>query len=114
MTRKIGNIYEQKAITYLLENGYKVLDTNVHISHKEIDIICTKNDILIIVEVKYRKDCNLEFFPLTNKKKEYLIECSEIIWQNNPYHSYELKFWQIDLIFFYEKGLQYFENITQY
>ena len=50
----IGAWGEQLARNYLRANGYTVMEKNLHIQHKEIDIIATKDDRIIFVEVKTR------------------------------------------------------------
>ena len=50
-----GNRGEEKAIDYLLSNGYVILERNWKIGHLEVDIIASNKDFLIIVEVKTRK-----------------------------------------------------------
>lgn len=50
-----GNRGEEKAIDYLLSNGYVILERNWKIGHLEVDIIASNEDFLIIVEVKTRK-----------------------------------------------------------
>ncbi len=50
----IGKLGENIASKYLKSNGYKILETNVHISHNEIDIIAKDSEYIIFVEVKTR------------------------------------------------------------
>ncbi len=45
---------EKTAILFLLENNYKIIETNYRFQKAEIDIIAQKKDILICVEVKTR------------------------------------------------------------
>ncbi len=52
--RAIGSRYEQKAVSYLEQNGYLVLDTNYRNRYGEIDIIASRDGLLVFVEVKYR------------------------------------------------------------
>jgi len=49
---------EELASLYLIQNGYKVLETNWRFRHAEIDIIAQRNDMLVIAEVKTRKSKN--------------------------------------------------------
>lgn len=50
----IGKRGERIAVRYLKKNRYKILETNRHQSHNEIDIIATNRDYLVFVEVKTR------------------------------------------------------------
>ncbi len=55
MNTKIqGNSGEAQAFHYLIENNYKILETNYKCKIGEIDIIATKDNTIIFVEVKKR------------------------------------------------------------
>lgn len=54
LNRDIGNYCEDLAKEYLKDNNYHILDCNFRNFLGEIDIICTQNNLLIIVEVKGR------------------------------------------------------------
>ena len=51
-SRKIGQIGESVTVEYLKREGYKILATNYRTKQIEIDIICTRRDIVHFVEVK--------------------------------------------------------------
>ena len=53
-TAEIGKKGERIAATFLKQNGYKILETNRHESHNEIDIIAANREYIIFVEVKTR------------------------------------------------------------
>jgi putative endonuclease len=52
--RSIGKEFEQKAVEYLMFQGYKIVMTNFQCRTGEIDIIAKKDNYLIFIEVKYR------------------------------------------------------------
>ena len=52
--KETGNKGEQVAKEYLEKKGYKILDTNWHHHHRELDIIAKEDKVLVIVEVKTR------------------------------------------------------------
>lgn len=54
--KKLGNIGEFIASAYLILKGYRILCRNFLVKGGEIDIIAEKNDVIVIVEVKTRKD----------------------------------------------------------
>ena len=53
-TVDIGRLGEKLAAKELRKNGYRIVGTNVHVSHNEIDIIAKNRDFLVFVEVKTR------------------------------------------------------------
>ncbi len=52
--RRVGSNYEQKAVAYLCENGYSILECNFRNRIGEIDIIAKKHEYICFIEVKYR------------------------------------------------------------
>ncbi len=50
--RKIGDEGEQIACEYLSSLGYAIVDRNVNVSHKELDIIAEDDEAIVFVEVK--------------------------------------------------------------
>ncbi len=70
---------EQIAVKFLKNKGYKVLETNWRFQHKEIDIIAQKNNEIVFVEVKSRK--NTAFGEpeeaVTEQKQKHLIDAAE-------------------------------------
>lgn len=53
--REIGTVYENKAVLFLQEKGFQILERNFYTRFGEIDIIAMDRDYLVFVEVKYRK-----------------------------------------------------------
>ena len=53
-SQKTGKFGEQKALSYLVEKKYKIIETNWRYQKSEIDIIASKNNELVFVEVKTR------------------------------------------------------------
>ena len=54
--RKRGAAYEVIATRYLEKQGLKILEVNYRIRQGEVDIIALDGDILVFIEVKYRKN----------------------------------------------------------
>ena len=52
--QKTGKVGEQKAISYLIEKNYQIIETNWRHQKCEIDIIASKNKELVFIEVKTR------------------------------------------------------------
>lgn len=54
--RKIGGRGEEVAVAFLEGKGYNIIERNFNCTVGEIDIIARKDDFLVFIEVKYRKD----------------------------------------------------------
>jgi len=77
--RKKGTEGEKIAAKYLEEKGYEVLWRNYRYKNKEIDLICKKDEYLVVVEVKtrYFKGDEWPDEIVTMNKQRYLIEATE-------------------------------------
>ena len=78
-TVKKGKKGEQLAKDFLENQGYIIHELNWRFQHKEIDIIAEKNNEIVFVEVKSRK--NSDFGEpeeaVTDKKQQLLIDAAE-------------------------------------
>lgn len=85
---KIGLKGEQIAADFLLNKGYIIIHRNWRNGKKELDIIASKGDLLVIVEIKTRT--NFDFgFPeeaVTRKKQQYLKFAAQAFVDANPQH----------------------------
>ena len=54
----LGKMGEDAAVAYLEQNGYAILHRNWRKNRLELDIVASKDGILIIVEVKTRTNTN--------------------------------------------------------
>ena len=66
---------EEIVQNYLIEGGYRILERNFRFHHREVDIIAAKDDILVFVEVKSRKDEDFGrgFEAISDMKKRNII-----------------------------------------
>ncbi|MBL7684334.1 MAG: YraN family protein [Flavipsychrobacter sp.] len=81
---------EHIAENFLLKKGYKILHTNWRWGRKEVDIIAEKGDMVVMVEVKTRR--NFQFgFPeeaVTQRKRTHLKELAVAFFEaNNQYQN---------------------------
>ena len=53
-TVDIGRMGEKLACKFLRKKGYRIIKTNIHLSHNEIDIIAKNKEYIVFVEVKTR------------------------------------------------------------
>ncbi|MCW5517796.1 YraN family protein [Muriicola sp. Z0-33] len=65
-----GRAGEQMAVDYLKSKGYTILHRNYRYLKAEIDIVASKDDILAIIEVKYRSSTSLGSIAETVTKKK--------------------------------------------
>jgi putative endonuclease len=77
--KELGKIGEAIAQKYLLTKGYKIRHTNWHFGHKELDIVATKDNTLVIVEVKTRYTDYWEEpkEAVRRKKQKFMIQAAE-------------------------------------
>lgn len=52
---ELGRMGEEKAAEYLIREGYLILERNWRLRRKELDIICQKDGLIVVVEVKTRQ-----------------------------------------------------------
>ncbi len=52
--RARGTLGEEKAVDYLEEKGYRILERNFRFDRGEIDIVAEENGVLVFIEVKTR------------------------------------------------------------
>lgn len=52
----LGKWGEHKAEEFLRTRGYRVVERNWRYGHRDIDIVAAKDDVLVIVEVKTRRN----------------------------------------------------------
>jgi putative endonuclease len=65
---KIGKEQEEIALNYLKKKGYKIVHKNYSCKLGEIDIIAEDKDVVVFVEVKYRKS---DYFGLPREAVNY-------------------------------------------
>lgn len=98
-TRKqvVGRWGEDAAAEYLTANGYLVLSRNVHSAHGEIDIVASKDGLLVFVEVKTRSSHTFAYpeDSVTLRKQAYLLSAAEEYLQAHPESG---ESWQFDVI----------------
>lgn len=83
---KQGREGERKAKEYLQKKGYKILANNWRFSKYEIDLIALYKDILVFVEVKYRKNSDFgepELFVDKKKQRNLIKAANEYIRQED-------------------------------
>jgi putative endonuclease len=109
---ELGNTGELLAQDYLSKKGYKILETNWHFQHKEIDIIAIKDDFLVFVEVKTRRTnfFGEPFVFVDNAKQKFIVKAAnEYITRFN--RNEEARFDIISILYNdFKKDIQHIED----
>ena len=95
-----GFYFEEVARRYLKSKGYILLEVNFLCKFGEIDIIASKDDFLVFVEVKGRK--NTDFgYPrdyVTASKIRKIISTANYYIMKNKYNDIKCRFDVIEII----------------
>jgi putative endonuclease len=93
----IGRWGEEMASQYLIAKGYALLAHNIHSPHGEIDIVASKDGLLVFVEVKTRSSHAFAFpeDSVNRRKQAYLLSAAEDYLQAHPESG---ESWQFDVI----------------
>ena len=78
-THNKGKLGEDLASAYLYKHGYEIMARNFFYQKAEIDIVARKADVLVIVEVKWRKS-DIHGAPhvfVTPKKRKLLARAAQ-------------------------------------
>lgn len=75
---ELGEAGEALARQFLVDAGYKILETNWRFGKDEIDIIARQPETLVIVEVKTRKTAYYgePYTAVTRNKQRFLIRAA--------------------------------------
>jgi len=83
MSRAKGNIAEDSACDFLLQNGYTILQRNFYSRFGEIDIIALRDETLHFVEVKSGADYELAIQNITPTKISRLVKTVHVYMKKN-------------------------------
>ncbi len=99
---EIGKIGENIAVTYLLQNGYIILERNFECKQGEIDIIAKHKNEIIFIEVKTRSSAlyGLPKESVNNIKKKHIYKSAEYYVYKNNLENEPIR---IDVIEIYKK-----------
>lgn len=90
--KTIGNLGENLAKNYLIENNYKILETNFRTRIGEIDIIAKKDEIIAFIEVKSRNSSKYgkPLEAITHRKMQKIIKVAQnyIVYKNRGDNQY--------------------------
>ena len=78
MSRAKGNIAEDRAVSYLIDQGFEIVDRNFYTRFGEIDIIALKSEVLHFIEVKSALDYELAIQNITPAKLKKILRSSDV------------------------------------
>lgn len=111
----IGDEGENKAQEYLENLGYKIIEKNYKVYSGEIDLIATKEEFLVFIEVKSRKDSNYGHgYEAVDEQKQRKIKLAAqtYYYSNNLHKKYQPRFDVIE-IYTKEKSINHYEDAFQ-
>jgi putative endonuclease len=96
----IGKLGEQKALLYLKDKGYKLLDKNFKSKFGEIDIIVSKDDCVYFIEVKTRTNTRkgMPYEAVNYTKIKHIYRAANYYLLKNDYKDYKLKIGVISIL----------------
>lgn len=117
---KVGREGEEISAKYLSDKGYKILERNYHTRFGEIDLIVSKNDNLIFVEVKLKHGDNFGTPEemIGNSKLSQVQRMAEFYLMDKPDVAKKHKTYSIDAVcvVMNEGGeverINHYENLT--
>ncbi len=108
MSRAKGNIAEKRAVEFLKNEGFCVVEQNFYSRFGEIDVIVSRENILHFVEVKSGEDFELAVQNMTPSKISKIIKTAEVYMKKNAFDGE----FCIDAIIVTPKAVEIVENIT--
>lgn len=84
-----GDRSEQLACNYLLKQGLHLIEKNFHCRHGELDLIMKDKNILVIIEVRYRKSNKYggAVESISKKKQSRIIATTQYYLSHNKVDS---------------------------
>ena len=108
MSREKGNLAENKAVKFLCENNFTILDRNYYSRFGEIDIIAFKDNVIHFIEVKSGK--GEPIYRVTSKKLSK-IQKTSLLYLNQKKLNFDFCY---DVIEIKEDEINFIENISFY
>jgi putative endonuclease len=108
VSRAKGNIAEDRAVKFLFENGFTIVERNFYSRFGEIDIIALKEEVLHFVEVKSGLDYDSAILNLTPKKLSRLIKTGDIYMKKSGFD----QTYMYDAIIVTPRAIELIRNIT--
>lgn len=94
-THQVGQQAEESALQFLLNQGFQLVAQNFHCPFGEIDLIMSKMDLLVFVEVRQRKSSVFgnAAHSITAHKQRKISQAAAIFLQSHPqFGSFDCRF----------------------
>ena len=91
----VGKKGEKVVATWLVEQGYNIIEQNWRVRTGEIDIIALDKDVLVFVEVKTLPNTTLESLTMLvgyNKQIKIAQTAKYFLQNNRQYHKLRMRF----------------------
>ncbi len=107
-----GRKFENLAAEFYLQQGFKILERNWRSGHKELDIIVSRDDLVVFVEVKstFSKKFGHPAEWVDRKKARNLIEAANRYIAEKDVTDSDLRF---DVVTFVDGKLEHFPDAFQ-
>ncbi|MCS7184511.1 MAG: YraN family protein [bacterium] len=100
--------FEDIAVKYLNEKGYKIIERNFKSLYGEIDIIASKNKTLVFVEVRYKSNPIIKPELTVNSKKQNKIKLTAKYYMKKC--GYKFDEFRFDVIGITNNNIEHIEN----
>jgi putative endonuclease len=107
-----GKNGEEKIVSFLKKRGWTILERNFRYQKKEVDIIASKDDIIIFVEVKARNSEQFGhgFEAVDDHKKRHILIVARYYIEKNKLQDINIRF---DVASIDRGVVRYIENAFQ-
>ena len=106
MSRKKGDVAEDRAVDFLLQQNFRVVDKNFYSRFGEIDIIAIKDEVLHFIEVKSALNYEIAINNISPSKISKLVKTAEVYIKKNNLNLD----WTLDAIIVTPNGIEMIEN----
>ena len=111
-----GRDGEEKAVQFLKNKGYKIIDRNFRLKNGEVDIVATFKNILVFIEVKTRtsKDFGTPFEAINYYKMKALVRVAQYYKMIHPKLPDQMRIdaISVQLNTFQDPIIEHIENIS--
>ncbi|WP_457623004.1 YraN family protein [Persephonella sp.] len=106
---KQGKVFEDMAVDHLKNSGYKILERNFQTRYGEIDIIAEKDNQIIIIEVRGKKNT---YFgkpeeTISRSKIRRILKTTQIYIKSKNLHNRQIRF---DIISIVDNNIFHIKN----